>query len=226
MGRFAWSPRLGPNLLRAIKGFFLAVLARDDLQARTNSGLVDLLIAICLGIPEELTEGEVRAVMEGMSEKSLCVVLRSLERRLTGSFSERAQTWNDRIEPWLKDYWPREESRNTAVTSEDMMQLVIGSGDSFPEAVSFCARYLKPVESHHLWGRVYLKEHIEKHPAAVLELLLRVVPQQLPQHFRPDLREILEAVAGVQPELREEPSFGRLHRITSGPDGYGRRSSV
>ena len=82
-------------------------------------------------------------------------------------------------------------------------------------AVSFCTRFLKPVESHH-WGIVYLKEHIEKHPAAVLELLSGVVQVDLPQHFRPDLREILEAVAGVQQELREEPSFRRLHQIAGG----------
>ena len=212
---FAWSPRLGPNLLRAIKGLYLAVLARDDLPSRTKRGLVDLLIAICLGIPEELTKGDVRAAMERLSERSLCVALRSLERRLTGSSSERAQTWSDKIEPCLKDYWPREGRRNSAVTSECMMRLVIGSGDSFPEAVSFSTRFLKPVESHH-WGIVYLKEHIEKHPAVVLELLSRVVQEDLPQHFRPDLREILEAVAGVQPELREEPSSRRLHQIASG----------
>ena len=212
---FAWSPRLGPNLLQAIKGLYLAVLAREDLPSRTKRGLVDLLIAICLGIPQELAKGEVRAAIRGLSEKSLCAALRSLERRLAGGSSERAQTWNDEIEPWLKDYWPREGSRNSAVTSEHMMHLVIGSGDSFPEAVSFCTRFLKPVESHH-WGIVYLKEHIEKHPAAVLELLSRVVQVDLPQHFRPDLREILEAVAGVQQKLREEPSFRRLHQIASG----------
>ena len=212
---FVWSPRLGPNLLRAIKGLYLAVLARDDLPSRTKRGLVDLLIAICLGIPEELTKEEVRAAMEGLSEKSLCVALRSLEHRLTGSSSERAQTWNDKIEPWLKDYWPREGSRNSAVTSERLMRLVIGSGDSFPEAVSLCTPFLNPVESHH-WGLVYLEEHIEKHPAAVLELLSRVVQEDLPQYFRPDLREILEAVAGMRPELREEPSFRRLHQIASG----------
>ena len=117
---FAWSPRLGPNLLQAIKGLYLAVLAREDLPSRTKRGLVDLLIAICLGIPEELTKEEARAAMEGLSEKSLCVALRSLEDRLTGSSSERAQTWNDKIEPWLKAYWPREGSRNSTVTSEHM----------------------------------------------------------------------------------------------------------
>ena len=212
---FVWSPRLGPNLLQAIKGFYLAVLARDDPPSRTKRGLVDLLIAICLGIPEELTKGEVRAAVRGLSEKSLCVALWSLKRRLTGSSSERAQTWNDKIEPWLKDYWPREGNRNSAATSEHMMRLVLGSGDSFPEVVSFCTRSLKPVEGHH-WGIVYLKEHIEKHPAAVLELLSRVVQEDLPQHFRPDLREILEAIASVQPGLREEPSFRRLHQIASG----------
>ena len=96
-----------------------------------------------------------------------------------------------------------------------MMRLVIGSGDSFPKAVSFCTPFLKPVESHH-WDLVYLKEYVEKHPAAVLDFLSRVVQEDVPQHFRPDLREILEAVAGVQPVLREGPSFRWLHQIASG----------
>ncbi len=213
---FAWSPRLGPNLLQAIKGFYLAVLARDDLPSRTKRGLVDLLVAICLGIPEALTNAEVCAAMGELSEQSQSMALQSLERRLSGSSSERAQTWNDKVEPWLKDYWPREGNRNSPVTSEDMMRLVIGSGDSFPEAVSFCARFLKPLESHHLWGRVYLEEQIEEHPAAVLELLSQVVEAGLPQHFQIDLREILQSIAGVRPKLREEPSFRRLQRIAGG----------
>ena len=214
---FAWSPRLGPNLLQAIKGVYLDVLARHDLPARTKRGLVDLLIAICLGIPEELTEKEVRAAVGGLSEKSLCVALRSLERRLTGSSSERGQSWNHKVEPWLEHYWPRVGSRNTAATSETMMHLVIESGDAFPDAVSLTTRFLQPVEGHNLWVLVHtkLKEPIEKHPAAVLELLLRVVPENLPQGFGADLQKIIEAVVNVQPELGERPSFRRLNRIAN-----------
>ena len=213
---FAWSPSIGPNLLGAIKDSYLAVIARDDLPSRTIRGLVDLLIAICLGIPEHLTKREMRAAIEGLSEKSLCVALRSLERRLTGSYSERAQTWNDKIEPWLQDFWPREGSRNSTATSERMMSLVIGSGDGFPEAVSLCKPFLKPVEKHYLWRLVHLEEHIAKHPAAVLEFLSQVVLQELPRLFRLDLREMLKAVAGVQPELLGDPGFRRLNRIASG----------
>lgn len=211
---FAWSPRLWPNLLQAIKGSYLAVLTRDDLPSRTKRGLIGLLVAICLNIPEGLTGKEVRSVMRRLSEDSLCVALGSLTDRLTGSDAERGQIWNDKVEPWLRDYWPREGSRNSAFTSEYMMRLVIGSGDSFPEAVSFCTPFLMPVESHH-WDLVYLKEHVEKHPEAVLDLLSRVVREDLPQHFRPDLRKILDAIAGVRPDLREDPRFRRLHQIAS-----------
>lgn len=211
---FAWSPRLSPNLLQAIKGSFLAVLGRDDLPSRTRHGLVDVLIAICLYIPEELTRDEVRSVMRRLSEDSLSVALRSLRDRLTGTPSERAQTWNDKIAPWLERYWPRDGSRNSTATSEAMIHLVIGSGDAFRKAVACCTPFLKPVESHH-WDLVYLEEHVEKHPAAVLDLLLPVVQEDLHQLFRPDLWEILEAVAGVRPDLREDPRFRRLHRIAS-----------
>lgn len=211
---FAWSPRLSPNSLQAIKASYLAVLARDNLPSRTKRGLLGLLVAICLNIPEELTKGEVRSIISRLSDSSLCVALSSLRGRLTGSPSERGQIWNDKVEPWLRDYWPREGGRNSAATSETMTHLVIGSGDSFPEAVSCCAPFLKPVESHH-WDIVYLEEHIDKHPAAVLDLLSRVVQEELPQNSRPDLREILDAIAGVRPDLREDPRFRYLHQIAS-----------
>ena len=211
---FAWSPRLSPNLLQAIKGSYLAVLARDDLPSRTKRGLLGLLVAICLNIPEELTKGEVLSVIGRLSDSSLRVALWSLRDRLTGSPSERGQIWNDKVEPWLRDYWPREGGRNSAATSEAMIHLVIGSGVSFAEAVSCCTPFLKPVESHH-WDIVYLKEHIDKDPAAVLDLLSRVVQEELSQNSRPDLREILDAIAGVRPDLREDPRFRCLHQIAS-----------
>lgn len=212
---FAWSPRLSPNLLQAIKGSYLAVLASDDVPSRTMRGLVGLFVAICLDIPGELSEDEVRSVMEGMSEESLCLALRSLRGRLTGSEAERAQTWNAKIALWLERYWPREGNRNSAVTAQSMIHLVRESGDGFPKAVALCSQHLGPVESHH-WDIIYLEQHVEKHPVAVLDLLSRVVQEALPQHFRPDLRKILDAVAGVQPELREDPRFRRLHQIASG----------
>ena len=211
---FAWSPTLSPNSLQAIKGSYLAVLARDDLPSRTKRGLLDLLVAICLTIPEELTKSEVRSVISRLSDSSLRVPLSSLRHRLTGSPSERGQIWNDKVEPWLRDYWPREGGRNSAATSEAMIHLVMGSGDSFPEAVSRCTPFLKPLESHH-WDIVYLKEHIDKHPAAVLDVLSRVVQEELPRNSRPDLREILDAIAGVRPDLREDPGFRSLHQIAS-----------
>lgn len=212
---FAWSPRLEPNLLQAIKGSYLAVLVSDDLPSRTKRGLVGLLIAICLDIPEELTEDEVRSVTRRLSEKSLCLALRSLRSRLNGSAAERAQTWNDKVAPWLDRFWPREGSRNSVATSEAMIHLVMGSGDGFQKAVSCCAPFFKPVESHH-WNLVYLKEHVERHPEAVLDLLPKVVQEDLPQHFRRDLRKILDAIASVRPDLREDPRFRHLHQIASG----------
>ncbi len=212
---FAWSPSLWPNLLQHIKGSYLAVLVRDDLPSRTRRGLIGVLVAICLNIPEELTKGEVRSVISRLSDSSLHVALWSLRDRLTGSPSERGQIWNDKVEPWLRDYWPREGNRNSAATSEAMIHLLIGSGDSFPEAVMCCTPFLKPVESHH-WNLLYLEEHVEKHPEAVLDLLSRVVQENLPQHSRSDLRKILEAVASVRPELREDARFRRLHQIASG----------
>ena len=209
---FAWSPKVGPNLLTALKRDLLAVLARDDVRPRTMRALVSLLVAISLDVPEELAETEIRSVMNSLSEESLCDALRSLESRLTGSFAERAQTWHDRIGPWLDTYWPREGQRNTADTSACMMRLVVASGDAFGQAVSWSTRVLKPIERHGPLGNLKRSKHVELHPSAVLDLLASVVGEDPPQFARSPLRMILDAIQQEQPALSDDSRFLSLHR--------------
>ena len=214
---FAWSPKVGPNLLAALKCALLAVLARDDVRPRTTRALVSLLVAICLDAPGELAESEIRSVVESLSEESLCRALRSLESRLTGSFAERAQTWHDTIGPWLEAYWPHEGRRNTPRTSASMMRLVIAAGDAFGQAVSWSTRVLKPVETHGPLGNLKRSKHVELHPSAVLDLLASVVGEDPPPFARSPLRGILDAIQQEQPELSDDSRFRSLHRIAAGP---------
>ena len=214
---FAWSPKVGPNLLTALKRSLLAVLARDDVRPRTMRKLVSLLVAICLDVPEELAKSEIRRVMDSLSEESLCQALGTLESRLTGSSAERAKTWHNTIGPWLETYWPHEGSRNTARSSASMMRLVIAAGDAFDQSVSWSTPFLKPIETHAPLGSLKGSEHVQNHPSAVLDLLARVVNEDPPPYARSPLRGILDAIQQEQPGLSDDPRFRHLYRIAAGP---------
>jgi len=212
---FAWSPTVGPTLLTALKPALLTVLARDDVRPKTMRALIALLVTICLDAPENLTESEVRGIMESLSEKSLCDALRSLGSRLTGNSVERGYTWHGRIGPWLETYWPREGGRHTARTSENMMLLVIASGDAFEQAVSWSTTFLKPIETHAPLGRLKHSDHVKSQPNAVLDLLASVLNDDPPHYARTPLRAILNVIEDEQPGLTDDPRFRRLHQMAT-----------
>ena len=127
---YGWSPSVGPDLLRAFKGAFLEFLRNGRPGGRKVGNLRSLFVTVCLEAPEELTEEEIRSVMEPMSEDGLKTVLGSLKRNLAGEPSERAQIWCEKVHAWLRDYWPRAAVRNTAATSEAILELVVECGDA------------------------------------------------------------------------------------------------
>ncbi len=216
-GGFAWSPKVGPTLLVALKPALLAVLARDDVRPRTMRKLVGLLVAICLDVPKELAESEVRSVMDSLSEESLCRALGTLESRLTGSSAERAKTWHNTIGPWLETYWPHEVSRNTARSSASMMRLVIAAGDAFDQSVSWSTPFLKPIETRAPLGSLKGSEHVQNHPSAVLDLLALVLRNDPPPYARSPLKDILDAIPQEHPALSDDTRLRRLYRIAAGP---------
>ena len=212
---YGWSSSLGPDLLRAFKGAFLEFLRYDGADGRRLGNLRSLFMAICLDAPEELTEQEIRSVVELLPEIGLRTVLRSLTRRLTGEAAERAQVWRDQAHPWLRDYWPRTAVRQTARTSVTILQMLVESGDAFPEAAEWAIEYLRPIEGS---GLYLLNEsaHATQYPDSMLHVLEGVVDGGILQGYeRSFLKEILDAMAAANAEMVGDPLFLRLYGIAT-----------
>ena len=75
-------------------------------------------MSVCLETPGELTKEEIRGVVDTFSENSLTTLLGSLKKQLRGKAVERGVIWQDKLHPWLCDYWPQVGAQNTAKTSE------------------------------------------------------------------------------------------------------------
>ena len=212
---YGWSPSVGPDLLRAFKGAFLEFLRNGRPGGRKVGNLRSLFVTVCLEAPEELTEEEVRSVMEPMSEDGLKTVLGSLKRNLAGEPAERAQIWCEKVHAWLRDYWPRAAVRNTAATSEAILELVVECGDAFPEAAEWSLEYLRPFEGRGLY-RLRENEHAAQHPISMLRMLDRVVDEAVLQGYeRHSLQEVLDALVEADAEMARDPRFRRLYGVAT-----------
>ena len=148
---YSWSPSLGPDLLKAIRAPFLEILRDNRLEDRRMRRLRYLFMAVCLDAPGDLTEGEIRDIVAPMPEQGLLTVLDSLRQRLTGTPDERQRIWDEKLHPWLCEYWPREQQRNTGKTSEIILEMLAECGDAFPQAAKWWLTYLRPVEGESLF---------------------------------------------------------------------------
>ena len=211
---YAASPRVGPNLLLAFKDSFLEVL-QGRAGATIQSRLTGLFVAICLEASDELTADEIRGVVDTMTEEALNRVLRSLKQRMKGDEEARGRIWRDRVQPWLERYWPSVLSRNTAATSQWMLDLVTEAGDAFPDAVDWCLTRLRPITDHGLRPLV-MEDMATLHPDDVFRLVKQIVPKgDIEPHQRYVLRELLDRLKAARPALSKDADFQRLYRVAT-----------
>ena len=212
---YGWSPTVGPDLLQAFKGSFLAVLRGGKDRAHPRRNLTHLFTVVCLNAPGELTAQEIRSVVDTMSEGALMTVLGALTSRLKGDGPERAAIWENTVSPWLRDYWPRTAVRNTSGTTEAMLGMLLECGDAFPEAAGWSLDYLRPLDGHGLY-RLGENGHAERHPDWVLRVLEKVVAADvLPVHERYTLHGILDELLAADADKAGDARFRRLYQIAT-----------
>ncbi len=215
---YSWSLGLGPDLLKAIRAPFLEILRDDRLKDRRMRRLRDLFMAVCLDAPGELTEREIRDVVDEMPEQGLVTVLDSLRRRLTGTPDERQRIWDEKLHRWLCSYWPREQGRNTAKISEAILKMLAECGDAFPQAAEWWLTYLRPVEGSGGVGQSFFVLNrngcAKQHPEPLLKVLNKVI-DVLPDYNKPGLKKLLDAMCAGNCEISRDLRFQKLYGIAT-----------
>ena len=208
---YGWSRTIGPDLLLALKEAFIEVFQAGDLNARTERNLTLLFMTICLEAPDELTADEVHAVVGVMSEEALKTALASLRERLKGEVAERAQIWREKVDSWLREYWPPRADRNTPGTARAMVDMLAECGDAYPEAAEWALDHLQPIQGNLF--RLRESGQATRFPGPTLEILCKVIgPDGLALQYRYTLREILDEVKDARREVEGDPRFQRLYR--------------
>lgn len=123
-------------------------------------------------------------------------------------------SWDSVAKPFFKSIWPKEKLFQTENSSRQLFNLIIDSGEHFPERLLSCLELFRPVVQSDML--LYQFEDEERHaqllkdyPKEVLELLNRIITDKggyQPHNLHPLLDEIVQA----DPSLRHCPTYKAL----------------
>lgn len=123
------------------------------------------------------------------------------------------QVWREYVHPWLDGFWPRESTFNTADSSWALVQVIMETGDAFPEAVDWANDYLMALDDQQISDVRYDKNTWKAHPRATVALLHRIVPEVgIDPWARTSLMDMLTTLREVDATITEDAKFVELER--------------
>lgn len=212
---YLWAPRLWPDLLMAIKRPFLDALAHSSTLGDAHGrNLRRLFTFACLEISHGFSDAEVQSSLRALSADELADVVRVLGNHLKNAADRAEEQWTRRVRPFIDRYWPQDNAHKSPTVSAAFSDLVLKTGKEFPNAVAATKTFLTSIRDHHML--LYkLREDcahlVEAFPDAVLELLDLTTSQTSGSHY--GLREVLDRLLVVRPNLRTDRRFQHLERV-------------
>ena len=177
----------GENLIR----FFISVSTSE------KSGLID-----------EDTCREIARIAIRDQPLQVGVALSEVLKRSPGPAEDN---WRAFVRPWLESYWPRERTLNTAESSSALVNVIMGTGNAFPDAVEWANGYVTALNDQQIGSVWYHKNVWKSHPRAAVTLLHRIVPAQgIDPWARSSLAEMLKGLKEIDSTVAGESRFVEL----------------
>lgn len=210
---YLWSPRMPPALWLVMKAHFLAAFSHFDELGDWKRTLAQLFAVVAVEITGALTHPEARACLKQMDEQHRAEVVRYLTRRLEDAEERADVLWRDRIGPWIKSAWPRDQGLRGPQISEALAWAAIAARDAYPEAVALIVPLLtRANHGYGLFNKIKKVGHLRTYREASLELIDALTPDD-PEPFFGNLSECLSEIAAADPTLTENARFRRLNAI-------------
>ena len=125
----------------------------------------------------------------------------------------REQVWREFVGPWLDRFWPREKALNTGQSSWALVEIIMATGDAFPEAVDWANGYLMALNDRQIGTVCYHKNTWKSHPRAAVALLHRIVPEVgIDPWARASLADMLKTLREVDATIPQDSRFVELEQ--------------
>jgi hypothetical protein len=211
---FLHSPRLYWPLLDALKASFVTT-ARNytDLGDTHGRQYVAFFTYAALSPDKTYRDQDFKVVFTSLPPAALAQSAETLFRALQGAGEHRSEYLRNRIEPFIKLFWPKTQEARTPEVSKYFAKLCAVSGEAFPVAMSLFRGWLQPISDVNY--TIHLLQESGScalFPEEALGFLALIIPDDvlwLPQ----ELRSCLDAIRSSQPGLVADQRYQRLDTL-------------
>ena len=217
---------MSADFAHSIKSAFIdAAKQADKFSDSIRPAFAGLAFYVCDHFPKVFSNEEQRRLVVNMEEKTrgeLCKFLRFVVLS-DDEGAKRGDIWRKSVGPFLKRAWPAQASLKTPAMSELLGEIIIRTGDAFPDAVKWADKFLSkiayPFNSSsgliiHALGKGNEKateEIPEKFPEECLYFLHRIINLEDGRDYQfLGLEDILKRIEAAKPELRKRKKFREL----------------
>jgi hypothetical protein len=206
---FLWSPRIYQPLLMAFKPQFLESARHYADLGEHRQQFAFFLTFVALGPVEGFTSEEFRTAIGSLPQEGLEESAQAISQALEGASDQREGYWQNRIQPFWQNIWPKIRDFATSRIAESLTQLIIAARSEFPDVLTAVQDWLKPIEHpYHVVYLLFESGLCSRFPEDALRLLDAVIQDQ--PWAPPELGQCLEVIVQAAPSLEQDPRFQRL----------------
>ncbi len=206
---FLWSPRLYRPLLTELKYAFLETANHYAELGERGQQFAALLTHAAIDPADTFTKKELYDATKTLPIEGLQTVVSSLLHSLEASGDQKEKHWKNRIEPYWKNIWAKDQQIDLKRIGEQLARLTLAARGEFPAALATLIAWLQPLE-HPDYVVDLLSESglISNYPQDALTFLNAIVENQ--QLVPRKLAQCLNEIAAVWPFASEDIRWKRL----------------
>jgi SIR2-like domain len=133
---FLWSPRFYRPLMEAFKRPFFETARHYAELGRHDRQYAAFLTVASLERGDTFSKSEMAAATRSLPIEGLQYAAQTLVQVLESAGEQRAESWRNRIKPYIHDIWPKSQQGRTASIAEQFARLCVTTSQAFPEACS------------------------------------------------------------------------------------------
>jgi hypothetical protein len=167
----------------------------------------------CARSGDTFTIAQLATAIRALPADGLRESAQALVRALEGAGDQREDYWRNRVLPFWERIWPKSNDQASDANAESLARLCIAAGGEFPSAMAAVGNRLRVVQRpDYVIHRLQESGLSSRSPEDALRLLFTILGDQ-PSWLPPELRQCLDAIGQVNPNLRQDHRFMRVDEL-------------
>ena len=213
---FLWYPYINPEIFKNIKHAYSEALNRRiQFSTETLNTLPLIIPLVAVELPNLISVTTSQKLMDKLETEDLSEIIKWVTQKIQKTEDPDFKLWQNIIQPWLSNSWPKKISVRSKNLSEELIRLILLDVKIFESVYDTLQEFLTPLENaYSLLSDISEKSIIEKYPQKSLLLVSKTTPDN-PSRFTgfDKLQSFLNSLSKADKELEKRPEYIRLKEI-------------